>query len=240
MAYLTQGQEDLLRWIVEASSSKYLLLVTHGEGASLVGEHGERSVNAGDVHQLRGIRASPTGDHQQLRNHQRWPGVQRTDGEPSTSAASDRIPAPSGLRPPAAERAGWGAVGRTQPAPSRPSPAGRRHQTAGPYFLARPLVAVSCSAGVSGANNSSRPLTTALLAGWTSPACTSTERPSMFSFVPCVPAESTEDPRFPRPELRLHSSITSHLRQGKKITKLARLPDAVTLWRQVSPFDPGA
>jgi hypothetical protein len=32
MAYLTQGQEDLLRWIVEASSSKYLLLVTHGEG----------------------------------------------------------------------------------------------------------------------------------------------------------------------------------------------------------------
>lgn len=54
----------------------------------------------------------------------------------------------------------------------------------------------------------------------------------MFSFVPCVAAESTKDPRFPRPELRLPGSITPHLRQGKKITRLARLQDAATLWRR--------
>ena len=55
----------------------------------------------------------------------------------------------------------------------------------------------------------------------------------MYSFVPCVHVESTEDPRFPRPELRLPGSITSHLRQGKKITRLARQHDAARLWRRV-------
>jgi hypothetical protein len=55
----------------------------------------------------------------------------------------------------------------------------------------------------------------------------------MFSFVPCVPAEGTDDPRFPRPEIPMEANVTSHLKQGKKITKLARLPDALTLWRQV-------
>jgi hypothetical protein len=55
----------------------------------------------------------------------------------------------------------------------------------------------------------------------------------MFSFVPCVPAESTEDPRFPRPELQLPGSITPHLRQGKRITRLARQHDAATLWTRV-------
>lgn len=55
----------------------------------------------------------------------------------------------------------------------------------------------------------------------------------MFSFVPCVPAESTEDPRFPRPELRLLGSITPHLRQGKKMTKLASLHDVAGVWAQV-------
>jgi hypothetical protein len=33
--------------------------------------------------------------------------------------------------------------------------------------------------------------------------------------------------------IQLHGSITSHLRQGKKITKLARLDDTATLWRHV-------
>jgi hypothetical protein len=52
MAYLTPEQEELLSWIVEDASSKYVFVETHDEGASLLGEHGERPVNAGDVHQL--------------------------------------------------------------------------------------------------------------------------------------------------------------------------------------------
>lgn len=55
----------------------------------------------------------------------------------------------------------------------------------------------------------------------------------MFSFVPCVPFEGTDDPRFPRPEIRLQGSVTSHLRQGKKLTRLAEPHRAATLWTKV-------
>jgi hypothetical protein len=55
----------------------------------------------------------------------------------------------------------------------------------------------------------------------------------MFSFVPCVPADGDVDPRFPRPEIRIPGAITSHLRQGKKITKIEQLQGIATLWREV-------
>ena len=95
MAYLTQGQEDLLRWIVEASSSKYLLLVTHGEGASLVGEHGERSVNAGDIHQLveYGLLRRATTNSFEITNDGRAYNAQMVNPPPP--------PPPTGFQPPA-------------------------------------------------------------------------------------------------------------------------------------------
>lgn len=55
----------------------------------------------------------------------------------------------------------------------------------------------------------------------------------MFSFVPCVPAEGDFDARFARPEIRLPGVITAHLRPGKKITKLARVEEAPSLWSHV-------
>jgi len=56
----------------------------------------------------------------------------------------------------------------------------------------------------------------------------------MFSFVPCLPAEGASDLRFPRSEVQLPGVITSHLRQGKKTTKLAEPHDAATIWSQVA------
>lgn len=55
----------------------------------------------------------------------------------------------------------------------------------------------------------------------------------MFSFVPCVPAGGDVDPRFPRPEIRLPGPITSHLRQGKRITKLTQVDEVLPLWTEV-------
>jgi hypothetical protein len=55
----------------------------------------------------------------------------------------------------------------------------------------------------------------------------------MFSFVPCIPAEGDLDARFARPEIRLPDVITPHLRQGKKITKLHRPEEAISLWTEV-------
>jgi hypothetical protein len=55
----------------------------------------------------------------------------------------------------------------------------------------------------------------------------------MFSFVPCLPADRAGDTQFPRPEIRLPGTVTSHLRQGKKITKLGQLEEAFFLWTEV-------
>ncbi len=55
----------------------------------------------------------------------------------------------------------------------------------------------------------------------------------MFSFVPCVPAEGDVDDRFARPEIRLPGLITSHLRQGKRITKLTQVDEVLPLWTEV-------
>lgn len=54
----------------------------------------------------------------------------------------------------------------------------------------------------------------------------------MFSFAPCLPDKGS-DPRFERPEVQLPHVITPHLTQGKRVTKLSRVEEAVSLWNGV-------